>query len=98
MRYLSIKAPFGNQPPCGIGWMVRELIYFYRLQLLLYQALANDSKNYSFTSLITVKNISFFSNGVCSRLAATSSMLCLFLDQNKDYRPEDGFPASCPEG
>jgi hypothetical protein len=21
-------------------------------------------------------------------------MLCLFLDQNKDYRPEDGFPAS----
>jgi hypothetical protein len=27
-------------------------------------------------------------------LAATSLMLCLFLDQNKYYRPDDGFPAS----
>ena len=27
-------------------------------------------------------------------LAATPSVLCLFLEQNKDYRPEDGFPAS----
>ena len=31
---------------------------------------------------------------VGSLLAATSSVLCLFLEQNKDYRPEDGFPAS----
>jgi hypothetical protein len=30
---------------------------------------------------------------VGSFIAATSSMLCLFLDQNKDYSPEDGFPA-----
>jgi hypothetical protein len=37
------------------------------------------------------KNINFFSNGL---IAPTSSMLCLFLDQNKDNRPEDGFPAS----
>ena len=31
---------------------------------------------------------------VGSLLAATSSVLCLFLEQNKDYRPEDGVPAS----
>ena len=72
-----------------------DLVYLYCLQLSLYQALANDSKNQSFTSRITVqKDISFFSNGVGSLLATTSSILCLFLDQNKDYRPEDGLPAS----
>ena len=39
--------------------------------------------------------MSFSSNGVGSLLAATSSTLsCLFLDQNKDYRPEDGLLAS----
>jgi hypothetical protein len=48
----------------------------------------------SLLSLLINKKISSFSNGVGSLLAATSSMLCLFLDQNKDYRPEDGFPAS----
>jgi hypothetical protein len=63
--------------------------------MLLYRALTNDPKNHSFTSLITVpKNLVFFSNGVGSLLAATSSMLCLFLNQNKDYRPEDGFSDS----
>ena len=31
---------------------------------------------------------------VGSLFAATSSVLCLFLEQNKDYRPEDVFPAS----
>jgi hypothetical protein len=72
-----------------------DLIHFYCLQLLLNQPLANDAKNHSFTSLITVqKNVSFFSNGVSSLLASTSSMTCLFLYQNKDYHPEDGFPAS----
>ena len=40
------------------------------------------------------KSISFFSNNVGSLLAATFSVLCFFLDQNKHYRPEDGFPAS----
>ena len=48
----------------------------------------------SLLSLQYKKYISFFSNVVGSLLAATSSMLCFFLDQNKDYRPEDGFPAS----
>jgi hypothetical protein len=42
----------------------------------------------------SAKNISFFSNGVGKFVAATSSMLGLFLNQNKYYRPEDGFPAS----
>ena len=48
----------------------------------------------SLLSLQYKKYISFFSNVVGSLLAATSSMLCFFLDQNKYYRPEDGFPAS----
>jgi hypothetical protein len=61
-----------------------DLIHFYCLQLSLYQAIANDSKNHSFISLFAVQKIkSFFSNGVGSLLAATSLMLCLFLDQNK---------------
>jgi hypothetical protein len=76
----------------GVGG---DLIYFHCLQLLLYQALANDAKNHSFTSLITVQNnVSYFSSGVSSLLATTSSIMCLFIDQNKDYHPEDGFPAS----
>ena len=75
-----------------------DLICSFCLQLLLFQSFAIDSKipkiTLSLLSLQYKKNISFFSNGVGSLLAATSSMLCLFLDQNKDYRPEDGFPAS----
>jgi hypothetical protein len=43
------------------------------------------------------KKLIFFSNVVGSLLPATSSMLCFFLDQNKDYRPEDGFPSSVPK-
>jgi hypothetical protein len=40
-----------------------DLIYFYCLQLL-YQKLANDSKNHSFSSFLAAqKNISF-SNGI----------------------------------
>jgi hypothetical protein len=58
----------------GVGG---NLIYFYCLQLLLYQALANDSKNHSFTSHIT-KNISFFSNGEGSRLARLPFLLPFF--------------------
>jgi hypothetical protein len=36
--------------------------------------------------------MSFFSNGVGNLFDATSSTLGLFLDQNKDNRPEDRFP------
>jgi hypothetical protein len=71
-----------------------DLIYLYCLLRLLYQTLANDSKNHSFSALnsyYSTKNVGFFSNGL---LAATISMLCLFLDKNKDCRPEDGCPAS----
>jgi hypothetical protein len=73
-----------------------DLIYFYSLQLfIVYQASANYSKKLSFISIITVyKYICIYIlSGVGSLLPATFSMLCLFLDQNKNYHLEDGFPA-----
>jgi hypothetical protein len=66
----------------------------YSCYYIKHSAFVNNSKNHSFTSLITVKSISFISNGVGSPIATTSSMLCLFLDQNKDYHTvrRTGFP------
>jgi hypothetical protein len=43
---------------------------------------------------ITVRFLKFLVISQVFWIYSTSSMLCLFLDQNKDCRPEDGSPAS----
>jgi hypothetical protein len=91
-----IQSPtaLGNQPGRGMGWVVtRYNISSQKISFLLFTTVIKSSISERFQK--SLFHFSHYSaNGLGSLLTATSSMLCLFLDEDKDYRPMDGFPAS----